>query len=162
MLLAVLPADMLYVLQQPWEVPAWNMMMAMSSQMAAGPHTYPSPSTYQTDPRAPPSGFVNGKHPIRPGQPDCSFFVSSGMCKYGEACKFNHPPEKVARPAAGMVNGKHPIRPEKPTCVYWIKAGDCKFGPDCTFNHPPEGANAALASAIAGSIQAGLAQQAAS
>jgi hypothetical protein len=28
----------------------------------------------------------------RPGQPDCSFFMRTGACKFGEKCKFNHPP----------------------------------------------------------------------
>jgi hypothetical protein len=30
-----------------------------------------------------------------PGEPDCQFFVKTGNCRFGESCKFNHPPEKV-------------------------------------------------------------------
>jgi len=30
-----------------------------------------------------------------PGEPDCQFFLKTGNCKFGESCKFNHPPEKV-------------------------------------------------------------------
>ncbi len=32
------------------------------------------------------------QYPIRPGVPDCSFFIKSGTCKFGATCKFNHPP----------------------------------------------------------------------
>ena len=31
-----------------------------------------------------------------PGQPDCHFFIKTGHCKFGEDCRFNHPPEKVS------------------------------------------------------------------
>ena len=36
-------------------------------------------------------------NPIRPGQPDCAFFMKTGVCKFGETCKFNHPPPGSAR-----------------------------------------------------------------
>jgi len=39
------------------------------------------------------AGLVNGQHPIRPGQSDCGFYVKTGYCKFGETCKYNHPPE---------------------------------------------------------------------
>ena len=32
---------------------------------------------------------------VRPGASNCSFYMASGLCKFGEGCKFNHPPEKV-------------------------------------------------------------------
>ena len=32
-----------------------------------------------------------------PGEPDCHFFLKTGNCKFGEGCRFNHPPEKVCR-----------------------------------------------------------------
>ena len=32
------------------------------------------------------------EHPVREGQPDCSFYMKTGQCKFGPACKFNHPP----------------------------------------------------------------------
>jgi len=96
----------------------------------------------------PPAGLVNGQHPIRPGQPDCTFFLNAGSCKFGECCKFNHPPEKASNAPTGLVNGKHPVRPGMPDCSFFIKSGDCKFGEGCKFNHPPEKANAALAAGM--------------
>ncbi|KAJ0989350.1 hypothetical protein J5N97_007706 [Dioscorea zingiberensis] len=29
--------------------------------------------------------------PIRPGETDCPFYLKTGSCKYGAACRFNHP-----------------------------------------------------------------------
>jgi hypothetical protein len=37
------------------------------------------------------------EYPIRPGEPDCSFFRKSGACKIGKKCKFNHPqPQRLS------------------------------------------------------------------
>ena len=41
-----------------------------------------------------PSWTIN---PVRPGQPVCDYFMRTGLCKYGESCKFNHPPPGSAR-----------------------------------------------------------------
>ena len=30
-------------------------------------------------------------HPIRSGKKDCLFFVHTGSCSFGPACRFNHP-----------------------------------------------------------------------
>lgn len=29
--------------------------------------------------------------PERPGQPECEHYLKTGTCKYGAACKYNHP-----------------------------------------------------------------------
>eukprot|EP00252_Welwitschia_mirabilis_P027305 TRINITY_DN933_c0_g1_i1.p1 TRINITY_DN933_c0_g1~~TRINITY_DN933_c0_g1_i1.p1 ORF type:complete len:493 (-),score=74.05 TRINITY_DN933_c0_g1_i1:264-1547(-) len=29
--------------------------------------------------------------PVRPGQPDCSYYLKTGDCRFRETCKFNHP-----------------------------------------------------------------------
>lgn len=29
--------------------------------------------------------------PVRPGQPDCDYFMKTGDCKYRAACRYNHP-----------------------------------------------------------------------
>lgn len=33
--------------------------------------------------------------PVRPNEPDCSFYVRTGTCRFGLNCKFNHPPSKT-------------------------------------------------------------------
>ena len=31
------------------------------------------------------------EYPVRPGEPDCVFWIKTGRCKFGAGCKFNHP-----------------------------------------------------------------------
>lgn len=36
--------------------------------------------------------------PVRPGETDCPFYLKSGSCKYGAACRFNHPERTSINP----------------------------------------------------------------
>ena len=36
--------------------------------------------------------------PVRPGEPDCAFYMKTGRCKFGVKCVFNHPPPAIAYP----------------------------------------------------------------
>ena len=57
---------------------------------------------------------------------------AAGHCKFGEMCKFDHPPKfAVKLNHAGL-----PLRPGEPTCSFYERFGDCKFGPSCKFHHP--------------------------
>ncbi|XP_024021124.1 zinc finger CCCH domain-containing protein 37 isoform X1 [Morus notabilis] len=58
-----------------------------------------------------PAIYYNTKElPIRPGEPDCPFYLKTGSCKYGATCRYNHPDRLassighaiVASPAAGL------------------------------------------------------------
>ena len=31
------------------------------------------------------------QYPVRPGVPDCQYYLKTGKCTYGARCKFNHP-----------------------------------------------------------------------
>ena len=33
----------------------------------------------------------SGIFPDRPGEPDCLYYLRTGMCGYGATCRFNHP-----------------------------------------------------------------------
>ncbi|CAN6227422.1 unnamed protein product [Urochloa humidicola] len=66
------------------------------------------------------------KHPQRPGEPDCSYYVKFGSCKFGISCIYNHPPRQ-----------EHPLRPGEPDCTFFLRFRSCKFGMNCRFNHPP-------------------------
>lgn len=33
----------------------------------------------------------SGGYPIREGEPDCSYYIRTGLCRYGTTCRFNHP-----------------------------------------------------------------------
>lgn len=70
--------------------------------------------------------------PSRPGQPLCDFYTKTGHCKFGEACKFDHPLEYgVLLNQLGL-----PLRPNEAVCSHFEKTRTCKFGPACKFHHP--------------------------
>lgn len=78
-------------------------------------------------------------YPLRPGEPDCRDFLRTGRCKYGESCKYNHPPNVEVGGGVKPINPSeplYPIRPGEPPCQYYLKHGTCKFGQSCKFNHP--------------------------
>merc|ERR1712183_1042982 len=72
-----------------------------------------------------------------------------GQCRYGRACKWDHPEVRM--------NSKgYPMRPGQQTCGYYARSGICKFGQTCRFDHPEvvsngdsAGTGAALAKAPA-------------
>lgn len=36
----------------------------------------------------------SGTYPERPGEPDCSYYIRTGLCRFGATCRFNHPPNR--------------------------------------------------------------------
>ncbi|URE22423.1 zinc finger CCCH domain-containing protein [Musa troglodytarum] len=107
-----------------------------------------------------------GPYPERPGEPDCAYYIRTGLCRFGRTCKFNHPPNRIlyyqvcrrtrsmiALMVAGMavaaarIRGGYPERVGQPECQYYLKTGTCKFGAICKFHHPKEKAG------IAGRVQ---------
>ncbi|XP_062190796.1 zinc finger CCCH domain-containing protein 5-like [Phragmites australis] len=85
---------------------------------------------------------ASAKLPERPGEADCSYYLRTGACGYGERCRYNHPHDRAA-----TVNGvgkttstvEYPERPGRPLCEYYVKNGTCKFGSNCKYDHPREG-----------------------
>ncbi|KAJ3701578.1 hypothetical protein LUZ61_005283 [Rhynchospora tenuis] len=88
-----------------------------------------------------------GSYPERPGEPDCSFYMRTGTCRFGMTCKFNHPPNRALVMATARLKGEYPQRVGQPECQYYLKTGTCKFGATCKFHHPREKAG------IAGRVQ---------
>ncbi|KAL8209655.1 hypothetical protein R6Q57_006387 [Mikania cordata] len=78
-------------------------------------------------------GTVAGGYPGRPSEPDCIFYIRTGMCGYGSNCRFNHP-TNIGQ--AIQHGGKLPERVGEPDCVYFLKTGTCKYGSTCKYNHP--------------------------
>uniref|UniRef100_A0A0E0LC36 C3H1-type domain-containing protein n=1 Tax=Oryza punctata TaxID=4537 RepID=A0A0E0LC36_ORYPU len=76
------------------------------------------------------------EHPRRPGEPDCSYFVKFGSCKFGMSCVYNHPDPRQ-HGGDDKQPEQFPRRPGEPDCSYYVKFGSCKFGMNCRFNHPP-------------------------
>ncbi|KAG5049950.1 hypothetical protein GLYMA_04G192100v4 [Glycine max] len=75
--------------------------------------------------------------PERPGEPECSYFLKTGDCKFKSNCKFHHPKNRIARlPLCNLSDKGLPLRPDQNVCTYYRRYGICKFGPACKFDHP--------------------------
>ncbi|RDY04776.1 Zinc finger CCCH domain-containing protein 43, partial [Mucuna pruriens] len=75
--------------------------------------------------------------PERPGEPECSYFLKTGDCKFKSNCKFHHPKNRIARlPPCNLSDKGLPLRPDQNVCTYYSRYGLCKFGPACKFDHP--------------------------
>ncbi|CAI9304000.1 unnamed protein product [Lactuca saligna] len=74
-------------------------------------------------------------YPDRPGEPDCIFYLRTGLCGYGNICRFNHPTH-IGQANQLQLGGELPERVGEPDCVYFLKTGTCKYGSTCKYNHP--------------------------
>ncbi|KAG2557640.1 hypothetical protein PVAP13_8NG213620 [Panicum virgatum] len=83
-----------------------------------------------------------GPYPERVDEPDCSYYMRTGMCRFGMTCKFNHPADRKLAVAAARMKGEYPQRNGQPEC----QTGTCKFGATCKFHHPRE--KAAMATRV--------------
>ncbi|KAH7840490.1 hypothetical protein Vadar_017610 [Vaccinium darrowii] len=78
----------------------------------------------------------SGPYPVREGEPECSYYIRTGLCRFGGTCRFNHPPNRKLAIATAMMKGEYPERIGQPECQYYLKTGTCKFGATCKFHHP--------------------------
>lgn len=105
-------------------------------------------------------------YPQRPGQMECDFYMKTGVCKFGEKCKFHHPidrsaPTPLMAKQALQQNVKLtpaglPRREGAIICPFYLKNAICKYGAACKFDHPPPGEAIAMASvqgAASGSVE---------
>ncbi|TKY55294.1 Zinc finger CCCH domain-containing protein 43 [Spatholobus suberectus] len=75
--------------------------------------------------------------PERPGEPECSYFLKTGDCKFKSNCKFHHPKNRIASlPPCSLSDKGLPLRPDQSVCSHYSRYGICKFGPACKFDHP--------------------------
>ncbi|KAK9281155.1 hypothetical protein L1049_004049 [Liquidambar formosana] len=100
-----------------------------SSSTSGGPYT-PLPSSAGPSSRE----LI---FPERPGQPECTYYLRTGDCKYGASCKYHHPREWVVPKTACMLSPLGlPLRPGVQPCTFYLQNGQCKFGSSCKFDHP--------------------------
>ncbi|KAK6127748.1 hypothetical protein DH2020_038524 [Rehmannia glutinosa] len=88
--------------------------------------------------------MVIEEYPERPGEPECSFFLKTGDCKFKSNCKFHHPKNRFSKPRANScaLNDRGlPLRPDQPICAHYQRYGICKYGPACKYDHPSTFAN---------------------
>ncbi|KAI4329515.1 hypothetical protein MLD38_027896 [Melastoma candidum] len=80
--------------------------------------------------------IMGDEFPERPGQPECSYFMKTGDCKFKSNCKYHHPKDRVLKSPAVVLSDKGlPLRPDQNICSYYSRYGICKFGPACKFDH---------------------------
>ncbi|KAK4835844.1 hypothetical protein QYF36_015219 [Acer negundo] len=121
------------------------MSRGTSSVTAEGPSLSPSlnqdamwPMNLRTN-----ESVESGPYPERKGEPDCSYYIRTGLCRFGATCRFNHPPNRKLAIAQARMKGEFPERIGQPECQYYLKTGTCKFGATCKFNHPRDKAGIA-------------------
>lgn len=88
-------------------------------------------------------------YPQRPGETECDFYMRTGICKFGDTCRFHHPINRststmtVQEPYQQNVQNVKlslaglPRREGAVNCPYYMKTGTCKYGATCKFDHPP-------------------------
>ncbi|KAI3456631.1 hypothetical protein Pfo_013294 [Paulownia fortunei] len=104
-------------------------------------------------------------YPQRPGQLECDYYMKTGVCKFGNNCKFHHPIDRSTPNALATESLQQnvkltlaglPRREGAIHCPYYMKTGTCKYGATCKFDHPPPGEVMAMAtSQVASSSAAG-------
>ncbi|KAI3666006.1 hypothetical protein L6452_44644 [Arctium lappa] len=84
------------------------------------------------------SGNSSMQYPIRSDAKDCLFFVHTGSCSFGSACRFNHPPPVDQERNNGRNSGNSFENSTRIPCKFYL-AGICKYGASCRFSHsiPP-------------------------
>lgn len=83
--------------------------------------------------KSPVDPVESGSYPERVDEPDCAYYMRTGLCGYGPNCRFNHPPNLKQAIAS---KGEFPERAGQPDCQYYLKTGTCKFGATCKYHHP--------------------------
>lgn len=54
--------------------------------------------------------YPPGPYPEREGEPDCSFYLRTGLCRFGSTCRFNHPSNRKL-----VSSGTHCLKHQMPT-----------------------------------------------
>ncbi|KAL5544009.1 hypothetical protein UlMin_007793 [Ulmus minor] len=84
-------------------------------------------------------------YPERPGQPECSYFLKTGDCKFRSNCKYHHPKSRTSMaPPCALSDKGLPLRPDQNICTYYSRYGICKFGPACKYDHPVQSTSSAI------------------
>ncbi|CAH8361613.1 unnamed protein product [Eruca vesicaria subsp. sativa] len=83
-------------------------------------------------------------YPERSNEPDCIYYLRTGVCGYGSRCRFNHPQDRGAAVIGGVRgggggDGALPERMGQPVCQHFMRTGTCKYGASCKYHHPRQG-----------------------
>ena len=117
---------------EPWH--HQTQPAALHGLQAAATNGGPQPSVSDQGTSMPVRSHTGNEpsFPSRPGEPVCDFYSKTGHCRFGEGCRFDHPPHFAVQ----LNSARLPLRPKEPDCSHHEKTGQCKYGPACKFNHP--------------------------
>ncbi|KAH0849864.1 LOW QUALITY PROTEIN: hypothetical protein HID58_096020 [Brassica napus] len=73
-------------------------------------------------------------YPERSDEPDCIYYLRTGVCGYGSRCRFNHPRNRGA-----VIGGGDGGLPERMGHPHFMRTGTCQFGASCKYHHPRQG-----------------------
>ncbi|KAG6418647.1 hypothetical protein SASPL_120851 [Salvia splendens] len=116
--------------------------MSRASVTAASSSMHHQDVLWQMNMRSREQHMEYGPYPVREGEPDCSYYIRTGVCRFGPTCRFNHPPNRKLAIATARMKGEYPERIGQPECQnemecgYYMRNGQCKFGSTCKFHHP--------------------------
>lgn len=121
-------------MQQTYEVPAIYGGASRNICPLYSPYVVGSASTRLVNSNSLPK---DSNFPLRPGQPECKYYIKTGDCKFGASCHFDHPKRWIfPRPDCGVSSQGLPDRPGIQPCGYYMQYGTCKYGTSCRFDHP--------------------------
>lgn len=65
--------------------------------------------------------MVIDEFPERPGQPDCSYFLKTGDCKFRSNCKYHHPKDRISKSPPVVLSDKGlPLRPVMVSYFFFV------------------------------------------
>lgn len=89
-------------------------------------------------PHYPPQKQVDG-YPERPGQPECSYFLKTGDCKFKSNCKYHHPKKRASvSPPCALSDKGLPLRPVSSHFIACLSFLYTKFKPMISFLVDPQ------------------------
>ncbi|CAH2051809.1 unnamed protein product [Thlaspi arvense] len=115
-----------------------SMMLQNCSRSQSAPEWHPGLEEFMWR-----LGFGGKTYPVRPGAPDCAYYMRTGVCGFGNRCRYNHPLDCATIFALMYVEAFRRLHPERigePPCQFYLKTGTCKFGESCKFHHPKNAA----------------------
>ncbi|CAN8244050.1 unnamed protein product [Cochlearia groenlandica] len=81
-------------------------------------------------------------YPERSDEPDCIYYLRTGVCGYGSKCRFNHPRDRTLVVMEGFISteaGEFPERTGQTKCQHFMRTGTCRYGSTCKYHHPRQG-----------------------
>ncbi|THG13551.1 hypothetical protein TEA_023908 [Camellia sinensis var. sinensis] len=117
------------------EAPKWNEYQAPNFAEERIGHSHSAPAARSFTKKTDIFSRIE-EFPERPGQPECSYFMKTGDCKFKSACRYHHPKNQAPKEDCVLSDNGLPLRPGRKICRNYDQFGICKYGRLCLFDHP--------------------------